>query len=77
MWNSKTWGETGSRVVQSFNNAVHDLLYRGLKPKGHNASTYVSSSFIDKQGRFKNVNPAPAISRQWELKSSRMHDEIL
>lgn len=77
MYYSKTWSETGQRVVTSFKNAVNDLLYRGLKPRGHNASTYVSSNFIDKQGRFKNVSPAPAISRQWELKSSKLHDEIL
>ena len=48
-----------------------------MQPKGHKASTYVSQSYLDKQGRFKNVSPAPAITRQWELKSGKLHDEVL
>ena len=65
-------------ILESFTNSITRVVEKLVKPKGHSTSTYVSKKYIDKKGRLKDgVNPAPAITRQWEIKSSQMHDELL
>ena len=74
----KTWSEVGSNVVGSFTSSVFGVIEFFVKPKGHSSSTYISKKFIDRHGKLKkDVNPAPAITRQWELKNGQMHDELL
>ena len=77
MWDSKSWSETGFKIINSIKGGVTGFVHSSLKPKSHQASTYISNNYIDRHGRFKNSNPAPAITRQWEIKNNKMHDELL
>lgn len=73
-----SWSESGSMILDSFRGAINGLIHANIRPKSHNASNYVSKAYLDKQGRLKSgVNPAPALTRQWELKSSQLHEEVL
>ena len=67
---SKTWSEVGSKLLGSFTSSVSSVVEVVVKPRGHQASTYLSKKYIDRKGRLReNVNPAPAITRQWEIKN--------
>lgn len=77
---AKTWSEAGSTTLGHLQRNLSSLVSSVIslrQSKGHNASKYVSSNFVDSKGRISGVNPAPALTRQWEIKDSKMHDEIL
>ena len=45
--------------------------------RGHSTSQYLSRDFQEKKGRHKNVNPAAAITRQFELLNPQLHEQLL
>ena len=63
MCDTKTWSETGSKIASSFMNGITATIQTALTPKSHRVSTYISNTYLDKQGRLKGINPAPAITR--------------
>lgn len=78
MNDTKSWSETGLRVIGSFTSSLSSGIEYMLKPKAHSSSTYISKKFFDRNGKLrKDVNPAPAITHLWELKNAQMHGELL
>ena len=76
---TESWAQTGSKVAasiltntfESFTNHV------GRRHRGHSASHYLSKDFQEKKGRSKNVHPAAALTRQFELLNPQLHDQLL
>lgn len=76
---TESWAQTGVKVVTSILTNTFEFFTNNVvrRHKGHAVSHYLSKDFQEKKGRSKNVNPAAALTRQFELLNPQLHDQLL